>query len=66
MEDPAVTGDHDDQRQQEQTREREHVVGCFVPTSDEASLCCALGEVFWVNDSYTVKKKYLRRDMNYI
>lgn len=66
MEDPAVTGDHDDQWHQEQTRKREHVVGCFVPARDEASPRRALSEVLWVDDGHTVKKKDLRREMNYI
>lgn len=65
-EDPGVTGDHDDQRQQEQAGEGEHVVGCFVPVSAEASPRCALSEVLGMDDGDVVKKEHLRREMNSI
>lgn len=63
-EDPGVAGDHDDQRQQEQAEEREHVVGCFMPASDETSTCGALSEGLRMDDGHVVEKKKLRRGMN--
>lgn len=64
VEDPAVAGDHDGQRQQEQTWKREHVVRCFMPASGEAPPRCALSEVLWVDDGHTVEKKDLRKEIN--
>lgn len=61
-EDPGVTGNHDDQRQQEQAAKREHVVGRFMPVGDKAPPCCALSKVLGMDDGYIVKKEHLRRE----
>lgn len=60
-EDPAVTGDHDGQRQQEQAGEGEHVVGRLMPVSEETLVCRALGELCRMGDGHTVEKQHLKR-----
>lgn len=54
-ENPAVTCDHDGQRQQEQAAEGEHVVGRLVPVNQEALVRCALGELHRVGNGHTVE-----------
>lgn len=61
-EDPGVAGDHDDQRQQEQAGKSEHVVGRFMPVSEETFMCCTLSEVLGMEDGHTVKKENLKRE----
>lgn len=62
IENPAVTRDHDGQRQQEQAAEGEHVVGCLVPVNQEALVRCALGELHRVGNGYTVEQQHLKND----
>lgn len=56
-ENPTVTGDHDDQRQEEEAGESKHVVGRFMPVGAKTSACGALSEVLRMNDGYIVKKE---------
>lgn len=58
-EDPAVAGDHDGQRQQEEPGEGEHVVGRFLPVSDEAPPSGALSEVCWIGNRHVVENEDL-------
>lgn len=58
-EDPGVAGNHDNQRQQEEAGEGEHVVGCFLPVTVEASSGGALSKVCWIGDGHIVENKYL-------
>ena len=58
-EDPGVADDHNGQRQQEEAGEGEHVVGSFLPVSDEASPGGALGEVCWTGNGHFMENEHL-------
>lgn len=58
-EDPGVADNHDDKRQQEEAGEGEHVVGRFLPVSDEASPSGALSKVRWIGDGHIVENEHL-------
>ena len=58
-EDPCVAGDHHDQWQQEEAAEGEHVVGSFLPVSDEAAPRGALSKVGWICDGHIVENEHL-------
>lgn len=60
-EDPGVADNHDDQRQQEEAREREHVVGCLLPVGDKTPPRGALSKICWVGNGHVVENKNLRR-----
>lgn len=60
-EDPGVADNHYDQRQQEEAREGEHVVGCLLPVSDEASSSGTLSKVCRVCDGHIMENEHLRR-----
>lgn len=61
-ENPAVTRDHDGQRQQEQAAEGEHVVGRLVPVNHEALVRGALGELHGAGNGHTVEQQHLKKD----
>lgn len=58
-EDPGVADDHNGQWQQEEPGEGEHVVGSFLPVSDEASSCGALSEVCWIGNGHIMENEHL-------
>lgn len=59
-EDPGVADNHYDQRQQEEAGEGKHVVGRFLPVSDEAPPSGALSKVCRIGDGHITENEHLQ------
>lgn len=57
--DPCVTGDHDDQREEEEAHKGEHVIDGLLPVLDKTAMSGALGKILRNCDGHVVKDEHL-------